>query len=191
MTRIAERSPGFTIVELMVTVAVFAVLAALAVPSFTDFFDRSRVRGAGDEVLSLIATARAEAVENDLDVTLAFVDDGTNPWCIGANAAAAPLAGAPAAAAAPCDCTTVDACMVADQQMVMTSADYEDVDIGALPAAMTFDSMLGAVVPLGTRTVTLTSPSGKYDLVVQVNGLGQARLCTPDGKPGMSGVARC
>ena len=191
MTRIAERSPGFTIVELMVTVAVFAVLAALAVPSFTDFFDRSRVRGAGDEVLSLIATARAEAVENDLDVTLAFVDDGTNPWCIGANSADAPLAGAPAAAAAPCDCTTVDACMVADQQMVMTSADYEDVDIGALPAAMTFDSMLGAVVPLGTRTVTLTSPSGKYDLQVQVNGLGQARLCTPDGKPGMSGVARC
>jgi len=175
----------------MVTVAVFAVLTALAVPSFTDFFDRGRVRGAADEVLSLVANARAEAVENDLDVTLSFVDDGVNPWCVGANSADAPTGGAPAAAALACNCTVANACMVAGQPFVMTSADYDDVGIGALPAAMTFDSMLGAVVPLGTRTVTLTSPSGKYDLVVQVNGLGQARLCTPDGKPGMSGVARC
>ena len=191
MTRIAKRSPGFTIVELMVTVAVLAVLTALAVPSFHDFFDRGRVRGAADEVLSLVANARAEAVENDLDVALAFVDNGVDPWCVGANSAVAPSGGAAAPPAAACDCTVANACMVAAQPLVMTSADYVDVEIGALPAAMTFDGMLGAVVPLGTRTVTLTSPSGKYDLEVQVNGLGHARLCTPAGKPGMSGVAKC
>jgi len=44
---------------------------------------------------------------------------------------------------------------------------------------------------LGTRSLTLTSPRGKYDLAVEINALGQARLCVPTGKPGITGVAPC
>jgi prepilin-type N-terminal cleavage/methylation domain-containing protein len=45
---------GFTLIELMVTLAVMAVVLAAAAPSFADFFDKSRVRGAADGVISLI-----------------------------------------------------------------------------------------------------------------------------------------
>lgn len=184
---------GFTVVELMITIAVIVVLAALAVPSFVDLFDRNRVRGAGDALISVISNARVEAIKNDLDVSVAMTGGGT-AWCIGGHAASPPSGGNPAGAAAPCVCTNpadATACLVGGQRTAIEVGAHPDVSVGPLPATFTFDSTLGAIVPLGARQVTLTSPSGKYDLAVEVNTLGQARLCTPAGKPTMSGVASC
>ena len=181
---------GFTLIELMVTLAVMAIVLAAAAPSFADFFDKNRVRGAADGVISLISNARAEAVKADLDVNIAFKKSGTD-WCVGANAAAAPTGGDPAGTAATCDCTDASKCLVSGQRLATNLGAYPDVDIGALPTAFVFDSKLGTIVPLGDRTVTLTSPKGKYDLAVKVNALGQAQLCVPAGKPVIAGVAAC
>lgn len=184
---------GFTLVELMITIAVLVVLMTLAVPSFVDLFDRNRVRGAGDAVVSLISNARAEAIKNDLDVSVAMTGSGT-AWCIGGHAAAPPSGGNPAGVADPCVCTDpadASACLIGGQRVAIEVGAHPDISVGPLPAAFTFDSVLGAIVPLGARQVTLTSPSGKYDLVIEVNTLGQARLCTPAGRPTMSAVASC
>lgn len=184
---------GFTLVELMVTIAVLVVLSTLAVPSFADFFDRNRVRGAGDALVSLISNARAEAIQNDLEVSVAMTGGG-QAWCIGGHAAAPPSGGLPAAVSAPCVCTNpadASACLVAGQRFAVEVGAHPGVSVGPLPAAFTFDSTLGAIIPLGARQVTLTSPSGKYDVAVEVNTLGQARLCTPAGRPTMSGIASC
>ena len=43
---------GLTLVELLVTLGVLAILSVLAVPSFLDYFDRSAVRGAADTLPS-------------------------------------------------------------------------------------------------------------------------------------------
>ena len=184
---------GFTLPELMVTVAVLAILLVAAVPSFIDFFDKNRVRGAGDGLISLISSARAEAVKNNLDVNIAMEGSGA-AWCVGANAATPPSGGNPASPAVACDCSdTADttACKVGGQRSAIELGAYPDVQVGMLPPALVFDSRLGTIVPLGARSVTLTSPRGKYDLAVQVNALGQARLCIPSGKPVIAGIASC
>src|SRR6476469_9629278 len=95
---------GFTLVELMVTLSVLAIVLVASVPSFIDFFDKNRVRGAADGVISLISSARAQALETGLDVNIAVTGSGTS-WCFGANGAAPPSGGNPAAAAVSCDCT--------------------------------------------------------------------------------------
>jgi hypothetical protein len=82
-------------------------------------------------------------------------------------------------------------CIVNGGRRVVSSGDYDQVSIGALPAAFVFDNTLGAIVPLGSRTVTLTSPTGKYDLDVRINALGQAHACVPTGKPIVSGIEVC
>lgn len=188
--RESKRVLGFTLVELMVTLGVLAILLVAAVPSFIDFFDKNRVRGAADGVISLISNARAEAVKTDLSVNIALAGSGTS-WCVGANAATPPSGGNPAGPASACDCTDVTQCRVAGQRSAVEIGAYPDVQVGALPVALTFDSKLGTIVPLGTRSVTLTSPRGNYDLAVEVNALGQARLCVPAGTRSIAGVSSC
>lgn len=182
--------PGFTLVELMVTLAVMAILMTAAVPSFVDFFERNRVRGAADGVISLVSNARAAAVRNAIDVNISMAGSGT-AWCIGGNAGTPPSGGHPAGVAAACDCTDGDACLISGERVAVDVGAYPGIAVGALPAALTFDSTLGVVSPMGSRSVVLTSPRGKYDVAIMVNALGQARMCTPAGKPTMSGIVPC
>ena len=54
---------GFTAIELMVTVAVLAVLAAIAAPSFKPLFERWQVRQVSEELQSTVYFARSEAIK--------------------------------------------------------------------------------------------------------------------------------
>lgn len=187
------REAGFTLIELMVTLAVMAILLVAATPSFVDFFDKSSVRGAADSAISLIGNARAEAVKTDLGVNISMAGTGTS-WCLGANSATPPIGGNPVGVAATCTCTDATQCIVSGQRTAIEVGAYPGVSVGALPAPLIFDSKLGTITPLGVREFTLTSPRGKYDLTVQVNALGQARLCVPPLTPlkrTVAGVAAC
>ena len=70
--RKVSHGQGFTLIELMVALAVLAILAMAALPAYRDFFERYRLRGAVDDVTSVIATARAGAVKADRDVNVSI-----------------------------------------------------------------------------------------------------------------------
>ncbi|VXB45205.1 Pre-pilin like leader sequence [Luteimonas sp. 9C] len=58
------RARGFTLVELMVTVAVVAILAAIAFPSFEATMRSNRVSTTTNELLASFALARSEALRS-------------------------------------------------------------------------------------------------------------------------------
>jgi type IV fimbrial biogenesis protein FimT len=64
------RRYGFTLVELLVVVALVAVLAALAVPSFAGMFQRHRVDAVRHELLASLQLARVEAIRLGAAVVL-------------------------------------------------------------------------------------------------------------------------
>ncbi|WP_343596956.1 prepilin-type N-terminal cleavage/methylation domain-containing protein [Acinetobacter sp.] len=53
---------GFTLVELMVTIAVLAIIATMAAPSFRNMIARQQLNSTTHELKDLLTTARSQAV---------------------------------------------------------------------------------------------------------------------------------
>jgi type IV fimbrial biogenesis protein FimT len=75
---------GFTLIELMVTVAVLAVMLTLAAPSFVTFQRNSELTTTANSFAAALTAARAEAMKRQLN---AFVrprsgDDWTQGWVV-------------------------------------------------------------------------------------------------------------
>lgn len=183
---------GFTLVELMVTVAVLAVLAALAAPAFNEFFEKGRLRAAVDETQSLLASARQEAVKANREVVFS-IGGTTTAWCAGANMADDPatLGINPLPAAAACDCTSPAECEVSGQQLAMDSTAFRDVSISAVGASVRIDPLQGTVDGIPPRPVTFSSGTGNYQLRLVITQLGQSRACVPTGVRPFTGFPSC
>jgi len=61
--RISHGCLGLTLIELMVTIAVVAILAAMAAPSFTSLLGSYRVDAAAQELKTSLDLARSEAIK--------------------------------------------------------------------------------------------------------------------------------
>lgn len=59
---IVARTKGFTLIELMVTISIMAILAAIAFPSFQGTMRSNQVATTSNELLASVALARSEAI---------------------------------------------------------------------------------------------------------------------------------
>ena len=67
-------SAGFTIIELMITLILLAILIGIAGPSMRNFILQQRVKSAASEFQRGLTLARAEAIRRNQRVTLAAAD---------------------------------------------------------------------------------------------------------------------
>ncbi len=80
----ANRAPrGFTLVEALVVMAVLAILAVFAGPSFSGLALNQQLRNAGLDLSSTLSLARSEALTRNVEVTLAPTGgDWAQGWTI-------------------------------------------------------------------------------------------------------------
>ncbi|HAL39753.1 MAG TPA: pilus assembly protein FimT [Polaromonas sp.] len=85
---------GFTLIELMVTVAVLAVMASLAAPSFRELLAAQRVRTTAYNIVGDLVLARNEAVKRGESVTLTPVSAAwNNGWSVNVASSTEVLSG--------------------------------------------------------------------------------------------------
>ncbi|WP_390882425.1 GspH/FimT family pseudopilin [Halomonas saccharevitans] len=74
------RNSGFTLIELIVTIAVTIILVTVAVPGFQRMMAVSRVASDYNEVLSGVRYARSEAIKKRENVTFSVTQPESGPW---------------------------------------------------------------------------------------------------------------
>lgn len=177
---------GFTLIELMVTLAVLTILMIVAIPSFIDFKERAAVRGAGDQLVSFWADAKLEAVKRNQPIAITIRKSGTS-MCMGATTVST-----------GCNCFTAGACDVAQYPADSTAASQaiwrgvtmlgqptlgptDNDDIGLA----TIDPKRGYLSD-GTDVggVTVQSPGQKaFYLRLYVDRWARPYLCAPTNSP--------
>ena len=77
-----RRHSGFTLIELMVVLAIIAIMATIGIPSYQNMIRDNRLTSATNTLLSALQYARSEAVTQRADITVTPLSN--NNWATGA-----------------------------------------------------------------------------------------------------------
>lgn len=208
-----KKTRGFTLVELMIVIAIAAIGITLAVPSFRDMIERKQLSGATEAAFQHLRRAKSQAVKRSKPILVDFYVNGADgtDWAIGFTDK---MAGCNAEDTSGADLCTVDENNdiggVGDLLLAMrvVSSDFKNVTmsqavgfVAPAPPVVTpdrcpslsindeqacFDFLRGLA-----RTGQYDFASTNYNLRIQVTLLGNVQVCVPALQKKIPGYADC
>lgn len=162
---------GFTVIELVVVVAVIAIFASLAGPSFSAMLDRARLKTQVEGVVDLLEFAKSEARKRSI-ITVAIASGSS--WSLAATVYD------------PTDGTTVIETRTIPSSSLGTGNCTLSTN-GGLPQTLSFD-FRGVVSGYINDNLSIQSRLGST-VNVSINPIGQISVCSVGGSVG--GYASC
>jgi type IV fimbrial biogenesis protein FimT len=162
---IQSKQSGFTLIEMVIVVALLAILASFAIPSYQKMVQDSLVRNAATSIQTGLQLARGEAVKRNTRVQLDL--RGTHSaWTVCESPAA------PGACPDPDDATTI-------QSKDMGDGSSNNVDVTTSAAGPLVFNAYGTLTS-GAVTVTVkNSDTTARELRIQVGAGGSSKVCDP------------
>lgn len=180
---------GFTLIEMMIVLAVLAIIVTVAVPNMNSFLETNRLRGVTSQFFSDVQYARSESIKRNTNISVSVTTDGGTAWCYGLNENSG------------CDCTITDtsdanACTLSYSGVnvlkVGSTTDYPGVRItspvGTNMTVATFNSTRGIASSTGSIIFKSVNDSETH---VDISVLGKVSTCTPSDDHGVSGYSLC
>lgn len=165
---------GFSLIESLAAIAVFALLAGTAIPSFNRWIAQQRLQGAAQQLLADLQFARTEAVARQQGLRLSVPPQSPS----GGSCYVLHTGGPGACACAPASQTPA-VCGAGASELKTVRWDGRDrLALSASAASILFDPQDGTSTPTGT--LDIANPHGQA-LRHVVNVMGRARTCSPQG----------
>jgi type IV fimbrial biogenesis protein FimT len=179
---------GFTLIELMIGLAVMGILLAIALPAFDQFLQNTKIRNAAETTISGLNLARAEALRRNAIVRFQLVSDLTSACTASASSLSWVVSLADPAGA--CEQPPSDA---APPRIIQKKSGLEGtagVVIGTTGGSAVVYNGLGRASAGGITQIDLSALQGICEHVDATNGNrrclrilistgGQARMCDP------------
>lgn len=155
---------GFTLTELLVSIAILGVLISIATPNFIAFSEQRRVIGAGDNLLANMRFAQSEALKRNARVHLVF-QAGAN-WSYNI-------------------CLTTNCSGADDPLRAVAGTDYRGTSLAVTASPLSFDPKRGTLVQAPAATSAMLSLSlGARNVSMQITPSSQFQLCSTAGTGG-------
>src|SRR5438270_13741674 len=77
---LSNKTKGFTLVELMITLTIAGILTGLALPSFRDFIRTQRLKSASFDLVAGLTYDRSEALKRNFNIDVAVNPNWQTGW---------------------------------------------------------------------------------------------------------------
>ena len=71
---------GFTLIELIVTIAILAIIATLAAPSFSNIIQRQQLNAATESLVNMLEEAHTQAILKHTEISVSLSNDNTKNY---------------------------------------------------------------------------------------------------------------
>jgi type IV fimbrial biogenesis protein FimT len=161
-----SRQSGFSLIELMVTLSIIAILASVAFPSYHQLIANTQIRSVTESIRNGLQVARAEAVKRN--ATVSFTLNNNTSWTVG--------------------CPIVNAnCPAIIQAKPAKEGSSSTVTLAITDANTVSFTNLGTIdltIPVYLKKVNVDNSSipaaDSKDLQVNIGAGGLVRVCDPN-----------